>query len=386
VNDELQRQWSEWFASETATIKSEGRWRTPLAFDAFGAAGLRDGRAVVSFASNDYLGLTAHPTVRSAAIEATERWGTGSGASRLVVGSRPVHHDLELALSRWRNTEAAILFPTGFAANLGLLATLGAPGVVIHSDELNHASIIDGCRMARANGARVQTYQHIDLEQLEAHLEQSGSEQETKRQIVVSDTVFSMDGNVAPVSELATLCARYGALLILDEAHAVLEPVPPSTLNGATVVQVGTLSKALGALGGFVAGSKALIDLLVNRARSYIFTTAPSPADAAAALAALNVLQSLEGTDLLSRLRTSVERVKPGHRSPIIPIILGDEAVALKAAQQLLDLGLLVPAIRPPTVPVGSSRLRIALSAAHTDEQIDSLLDALHALELDGDR
>jgi 8-amino-7-oxononanoate synthase len=386
VNDELQRQWSEWFASETATIKSEGRWRTPLAFDAFGAAGLRDGRAVVSFASNDYLGLTAHPTVRSAAIEATERWGTGSGASRLVVGSRPVHHDLELALSRWRNTEAAILFPTGFAANLGLLATLGAPGVVIHSDELNHASIIDGCRMARANGARVQTYHHIDLEQLEAHLEQSGSEQETKRQIVVSDTVFSMDGNVAPVSELATLCARYGALLILDEAHAVLEPVPPSTLNGATVVQVGTLSKALGALGGFVAGSKALIDLLVNRARSYIFTTAPSPADAAAALAALNVLQSLEGTDLLSRLRTSVERVKPGHRSPIIPIILGDEAVALKAAQQLLDLGLLVPAIRPPTVPVGSSRLRIALSAAHTDEQIDSLLDALHALELDGDR
>lgn len=386
MSDELQRQWSEWFASETATIKSEGRWREPLAFDAFGAAGLRNGRTVVSFASNDYLGLTAHPEVRAAAIEATERWGTGSGASRLVVGSRPIHHDLELELSRWRNTEAAILFPTGFAANLGLLATLGAPGVVIHSDELNHASIIDGCRMARANGAQVQTYHHIDLEKLEAHLEQSGSKQETKRQIVVSDTVFSMDGNVAPVSELATLCARYGALLLLDEAHAVLEPVPSSTLNGATIIQVGTLSKALGALGGFVAGSKALIDLLVNRARSYIFTTAPSPADAAAALAALNVLRSPEGADLLSRLRTSVERVKPGHGSPIIPIVLGDESEALKASQRLLDRGLLVPAIRPPTVPVGSSRLRIALSAAHTDEQIDSLLDALHALELDGDR
>ena len=202
----------------------------------------------------------------------------------------------------------------------------------------------------------------------------------------MSDTVFSMDGNVAPVSELATLCARYGALLILDEAHAVLEPVPSSTLNGATVIQVGTLSKALGALGGFVAGSKALIDLLVNRARPYIFTTAPSPADAAAALAALNVLRSPEGADLLSRLRTSVERVKPGHGSPIIPIVLGDESEALKASQRLLDRGLLVPAIRPPTVPVGSSRLRIALSAAHTDEQIDSLLDALLALELDGDR
>jgi 7-keto-8-aminopelargonate synthetase-like enzyme len=304
----------------------------------------------------------------------------------LVVGSRPVHHHLEVALSRWRNTESAILFPTGFAANLGLLATLGAPGVVIHSDELNHASIIDGCRMARANGARVQTYRHIDLEQLGVHLERWGSEQETRRQIVVSDTVFSMDGNVAPVSELAALCAQHGALLVVDEAHAVLESIPPSNLNGATIVQVGTLSKALGALGGFVAGSKVLIDLLVNRARSYIFTTAPSPADAAAALAALDVLQSREGTELLSRLRTTVERVKPGHPSPIIPIILGDEAIALTAAQRLLDRGLLVPAIRPPTVPVGSSRLRIALSAAHNDEQIDSLLEALDTLELDGDR
>jgi 8-amino-7-oxononanoate synthase len=386
VSDEPQWQWSEWLASETATIKAEGRWRAPLEFDAFGAAGLRDGRTVVSFASNDYLGLTAHPSVRAAAIEATERWGTGSGASRLVVGSRPVHHQLEVALSRWRNTESAILFPTGFAANLGLLATLGAPGVVIHSDELNHASIIDGCRMARANGARVQTYRHIDLEQLGVHLERWGSEQETRRQIVVSDTVFSMDGNVAPVSELAALCAQHGALLVVDEAHAVLESIPPSNLNGATIVQVGTLSKALGALGGFVAGSKVLIDLLVNRARSYIFTTAPSPADAAAALAALDVLQSREGTELLSRLRTTVERVKPGHPSPIIPIILGDEAIALAAAQRLLDRGLLVPAIRPPTVPVGSSRLRIALSAAHNDEQIDSLLEALDTLELDGDR
>jgi 7-keto-8-aminopelargonate synthetase-like enzyme len=202
----------------------------------------------------------------------------------------------------------------------------------------------------------------------------------------VSDTVFSMDGNVAPVSELAALCAQHGALLVVDEAHAVLESIPPSNLNGATIVQVGTLSKALGALGGFVAGSKVLIDLLVNRARSYIFTTAPSPADAAAALAALDVLQSREGTELLSRLRTTVERVKPGHPSPIIPIILGDEAIALAAAQRLLDRGLLVPAIRPPTVPVGSSRLRIALSAAHNDEQIDSLLEALDTLELDGDR
>ncbi len=386
MTSEPHRPWSEWFASETATIKGAGRWRTPLAFDAFGAAGLREGRTVVSFASNDYLGLTAHPEVRAAAGEAVERWGTGSGASRLVVGSRPVHHELELELARWRSTDSAILFPTGFAANLGLLATLGGPGVVVHSDELNHASIIDGCRMARANGARVETYRHIDVEALAMNMERAAADPLTSRQLVVTDTVFSMDGDVVPLDRLSSLCAEHDALLVLDEAHAVLESPPSTPLNGATIIQVGTLSKALGALGGFVAGSQVLIDLLVNRARSYIFTTAPSPADAAAALAALRILRSAEGAELLNRLRSSIDRVRPGHPSPIIPIVLGDEAAALAAAQHLLDRGLLVPAIRPPTVPVGSSRLRIALSSAHTDEQIDSLLNALHALELDGDQ
>lgn len=377
-------QWSDWFESETALIQAAGRWRAPLAFDAFGMTGEREGRPLVSFASNDYLGLTAHPSVCAAAIAAMERWGTGSGASRLVVGSRPIHHDLEVAIAQWRMTQAAILFPTGFAANLGLLASLGASGVVIHSDELNHASIIDGCRMARANGARVVTYRHNDLEHLASNLEAAQRNGETARQIVVSDTVFSMDGDVASTEALGSLCANYDALLVLDEAHAVLEPVPPPILNGATVIQVGTLSKTVGSLGGFVAGPSTLVNLLINRARPYIFTTAPSPADSAAALAAITLLQSPEGTGLLVRLRSIVARVKPGHPSPILPIILGDETAALAASEQLRNRGLLVPAIRPPTVPVGSSRLRIALSAAHTDEQIDSLLDALHSLELDG--
>jgi len=374
--------WPTWLIAETDSIKSSDRWRSPRSFDANGPVGILDGQTVVSFASNDYLGLTSHPAVKAAAHDAIDRWGTGSGASRLVVGSRPIHHELELNLARWRGTESAVLFPTGFAANLGLLATLGSRGVVVHSDELNHASIIDGCRMARANGAKVVAYPHLDLEVLAENLESHSD----ARQVVVTDSVFSMDGDVAPITQLAALCARYSALLILDEAHAVLEPIPPPQLSGTTIVQVGTLSKTLGALGGFVAGPAAVIDLLVNRARTYIFTTAPSPADSAAALAAIEILQSGEGAKLRDRLRSSVDRIRLNHPSPIIPIVLGDEAAALRASQQLLERGLLVPAIRPPTVPVGSSRLRVALSAAHTDEQINALLDALNTLETDGGR
>lgn len=372
--------WSEWFTTQETEIKRSGRWRAPRSFDASGPVGILEGRTVVSFASNDYLGLTAHPKVKEAAADAAQRWGAGSGASRLVVGSRPVHHELEDAIAEWRSTESAVLFPTGFAANLGLLATLGSTGVVIHSDALNHASIIDGCRMARANGAVVHTYRHLDLDELAANL----SANSTSRQVVVTDTVFSMDGDVAPVDKLASLCAQYGALLVVDEAHAVLEPAPAPIVNGAQVIQVGTLSKTLGALGGFVAGPKSLVDLLVNRARTYIFTTAPSPADSAAALAAIGILQSDEGQALRERLRQQIARVRPGHPSPIIPVILGEESAALAASQFLLERGLLVPAIRPPTVAVGSSRLRIALSAAHTDEQISSLVDALCALGTDG--
>lgn len=382
MTDDFQSEWSNWFESEEDRIKDAGRWREPRSFDALGPVGDLDGRRLVSFASNDYLGLTAHPDVVAASLEATRRWGTGAGASRLIVGSRPVHHDLESALARWRGTEAAIVFPTGFAANLGLLATLGGRGVVIHSDALNHASIIDGCRMARGNGATVEIYPHLDLETLAASLGTHAG----MRQVVVTDTVFSMDGDVAPVSDLAALCARHDALLVADEAHAVLEEPPAPMMHGAHVIQVGTLSKTLGALGGFVAGPRVLIDLLVNRARTYIFTTAPSPADTAAALAAIGVMGSAEGDALRQRLRTLIDRVRPGHRSPIIPVIMGDEASALAGAHQLLERGLLVPAIRPPTVPVGSSRLRVALSAAHTDGQIDALIEALGLLGQDGGR
>jgi 7-keto-8-aminopelargonate synthetase-like enzyme len=211
-----------------------------------------------------------------------------------------------------------------------------------------------------------------------AHVDRLLAEVPGQRAIVVTDTVFSMDGDVAPVDALAEVCRRRDALLVVDEAHAVLGPDPD--LDGLDALRVGTLSKALGALGGFVAGPRILTDLLVNRARSYIFTTASTPADSAAALAAVGILQSAEGGALRTRLRAHVQRVRPGHPSPIVPIVIGDEAATVAASDALLDQGLFVPAIRPPTVAPGTSRLRIALSAAHTDEQVDTLARVLASL------
>jgi 8-amino-7-oxononanoate synthase len=351
-------------------ITAAGQLRSVRRLDGPGPTfALDDGREVVSFASNDYLGLSPHPAVKAAAIDAVERWGAGSGSARLIVGDRPPHAQLEADLAAWKHTEAALLFPTGFAANLGVLATLATKDVLVCSDELNHASIIDGTRLGRGT---VQVYRHRDLEHLASLLASASGPA-----IVVTDTVFSMDGDLAPLPELLEVAARHRALVVLDEAHAVLGPDLPPVPEGVMVLRVGTLSKTLGALGGFVAGPQAFVDLLVNAARSFIFTTAPTPAASAAAGAALHVLRSAEGEVLLTRLRDHVERIAPGHPSPIVPIVLGEEDRAMAASAALLDLGLLVPAIRPPTVAPGTSRLRIALSAAHTDEQVDRLAKAL---------
>ena len=381
-------------------VVDEGRWRAPREFDALGPAGvLEHGSPVVSFASNDYLGLSAHPTVVAAAQRALTRWGAGSGASRLVTGTRPVHGELEEALADWKGAEAAVCFPTGFAANLGVLCVLGGPGVRILSDELNHASIIDGCRLSRSALA---VYRHRDMGHLAELLAADSSTPggTPMPTIVVTDSVFSMDGDVAPLDELVRLCARHNALLVLDEAHAVLGPDLPGAprggggikgrdrdgMQGGTVVRVGTLSKTLGSLGGFVAASRDIVDLIVNRARSYIFSTAPTPADAGAALAALQIVRSAEGAALVDRLAALIDRVAeagfapPAHPSPIIPVVLGSEQAALNASAALLQDGLWVPAIRPPTVPVGTSRLRVTLSAAHTDDDVTRLVQALARL------
>ena len=360
--------WADWADLEAARIHRAGQWRAPRSFDP------SDPRGVVSFASNDYLGLTRHPAVMQAAHDAIDRWGTGAGAARLIVGSRPVHDELEAELAEWKGTEAAVLFATGFAANLGVLGTFAGPDVLVVSDELNHASLIDGRRLA---GAPLAVARHADA----AHVDELLRASDAPRAIVVSETVFSMDGDVAPVDKLAEVCAHHGALLMLDEAHAVLGPtVELNDGDDVDVLRIGTLSKTLGALGGFVTGPRRFTDLLVNRARSYVFTTASTPADAAAALAALRVLRSPEGDALRARLHANVRRLRPGHPSPIIPYVCGSEARALEAAATLFDDGLLVTAIRPPTVPPGTARLRVALSATHTPDQIDTLAAALARL------
>jgi 8-amino-7-oxononanoate synthase len=365
--------WGAWLADELATVRASGRWRQVRPLDARGPEATLDGQAVMSFASNDYLGLTTHPAVITAAHQALDRWGSGAGSARLIVGSRPIHHELEHALADWRRCERALLFPTGYMANLGVLSALGGPDVTVISDELNHASIIDGCRLSKS---RVVVYPHCDLAACERALASC-----TGRRIVVTDTVFSMDGDVAPVDALLGLCARYDALLIVDEAHAVLGPELPADLDGVAVLRIGTLSKTLGSLGGYVAAAGALVDLIINRSRPFIFTTAATPADCAAALAALTIYRGDEGDALRTRLRGHIARVRAGHPSPIVPVMLGDEARALQAAATLLERGLLVPAIRPPTVPAGTCRLRVALSAAHTDAMVTRLVDALSAID-----
>ena len=360
--------WEQWARREIESVAAAGRRRVVRDFDARGhMGGLPDGRHVVSFASNDYLGLSGHPAVIAGARTALDRWGAGAGSARLIVGSRPVHTELETEIAAWKNTEAAVLFPNGFAANVGVLQTFGDKDVVVCSDELNHASIVDGCRMARA---RVVVYPHKDMNTLARLL------QDNERTIVVTDTVFSMEGDVAPIDDIVALCARHGSLLVLDEAHAVLGPIPD--LAGVEAVRVGTLSKFLGAAGGFAAGSWELMELLVQRARTFIFTTASSPADAGAALAALRLLRSEEGAHLTQKLRASIELLSPGNPSPIVPVIVGDERAALEASNRLLELGFLVPAIRPPSVPIGSSRLRVTLSAGHDPAHVTALRTALN--------
>ena len=332
------------------------------------------GQPVVSFASNDYLGLTQHPLVRAAARTAIDDYGTGSGSARLIVGSRPVHSRLEERIAAWRGTEAAVLFTTGYAANLGVIDTMGRWASVICSDELNHASIIDGCRLARAPTS---VYPHRDADAVDELL--AGSE---SRGMVVTDSVFSMDGDLAPAGELSAVCAAHGALLVLDDAHLVLDHPEPLHPN-CRVLRVGTLSKAIGALGGFVCGPRTFVDVLVNMARSYIFTTAAAPAAAAAAAAAIDVIDSPEGDTLRARLRANIDRLRPNHPSPIIPIVVGAEDRAMAASKALAREGVLVPAIRPPTVPPGTSRLRVTVSAAHRDADLDRLINALRAAGID---
>ena len=367
--------WAGRIEDHLAGIRAAGRWRSvrSLSDGPAEATIVGSGQEIVSFASNDYFGLSRHPAVMAAAAAAIERWGAGSGSARLIVGSRPVHDELEQALATWKGTEAALTFPTGYQTNVGVIGALvraaGAQRPLVVSDALNHASIIDGARLSRAD---IAVYRHADV----AHLAEVCEANTGRPMIVVTDSIFSMDGDAADLAGTLEVAARHDAVVVLDEAHALWGP-EPEIAAGVLVARVGTLSKTLGSLGGFVAGSQDLIDLCRNVSRSFIFTTSASPADAAAALAAVGVVASAEGAALVDRVRGFTDRLAPGHPSAIVPIVLGEEEVALAVSERLAARGILVPAIRPPTVPVGSSRLRITFSAAHTDAQVDALLAAL---------
>jgi 8-amino-7-oxononanoate synthase len=338
-----------------------------------------NGRSAINFSGNNYLGLAGHPALIEASREYAERWGSGSTASRLIAGNTPAHRELEEFLARWKDTRAALLFGSGYQANVGVLSSVTGENDLIISDELNHASIIDGCRLSRS---AVRVYSHRDLDQLEDLLKSTGFE----RRLVVTESVFSMDGDRAPLKEIFELCRRWGAMLMVDEAHAsgVLGPRGRGLAAAEGIVpdiQMGTLGKAMGAAGAYVAGDGALIDLLVNKARSLIFTTAAPPAVIGSALAALRIAASDEGDRRRAALAENVSRFRelmkqatgrdadPGH---IVPIMIGGSQRTMRISRSCLEAGIFAHGVRFPTVPEGSARLRFTLMSIHTRDDLEA--------------
>jgi 8-amino-7-oxononanoate synthase len=345
-----------------------------------------DGRVVTSFASNDYLGLSQHPRLIDAVAEGARRYGAGAGASHLVSGHHAVHEALEHELAHFADKPSALVFANGYVANLALLTTLAGEGDVIFSDQLNHASIVDGARLSRA---AVAIYPHGDVDALGALLKSGNA----RNKLVVTDAVFSMDGDIAPLAALLALCEQHDALLLVDDAHGIGVCGPEGRgsihalgLRSECIVYMGTLGKAAGLSGAFVAADQIIIDRLTQRARPYVFSTAGSPALAHATMTALELMRAADAErGRLCAHRARLRRASGSWRpcrlldseTPIQPVMIGDNAAAVAIADQLLEQGLWAPAIRPPTVPVGTARLRIALSAAHSEDDVDRLCSAL---------
>lgn len=347
---------------------------------------LLDGKPVLLLCSNNYLGLADHPRVREAAAQAAMRWGVGAGASRLISGTMTIHRRLEERLAAFKRSEACVLFGSGYLANLGVIGAFAGPGDVIFSDELNHASIIDGCRASRAQTV---VYRHLDTEHLAWGLHRHGRD---GRRLIVTDSVFSMDGDLAPLQEIVQIAHDHDARLVVDEAHATGAFGPDGRgliaqegLEDEVDVLIGTLGKALGSYGAYVCASETIVRYLVNTARSLIFSTAPGPPAVAGALAALELLQ--ERPHRVQRLRTAARTMRQALAGEgfavrdedvhIIPLIVGDEHAAMRLCQDALERGVFVQAIRPPTVPAGTSRLRLTVMASHTERE---LCQAAHVL------
>lgn len=358
------------------------------------------GGELLNFSSNDYLGLAQHPALVEAAAQALKRFGSGAGASRLVCGSLAVHHELEEALAAFKGTEAALAFSTGYAAAQGAIVALLSKSDVLIVDKLVHACIVDAAKLC---GAKLRVFRHNDLNDLEAKLKWAGSQRSTlsgqrsARILVATESVFSMDGDLAPLRNIVELKEQYGAWLMVDEAHATglfgerrSGLVEEFGLTGRVEVQMATLGKAVGAAGGAICGSRKLVDLLVNRARSFVFSTAPVPAAAAAARAGLAIIQSQEGEARRQRLWRLVDELKrvligagfppPAVRAPIVPVIVGSEARAVSLSGALRTAGVFVPAIRYPTVARGAARLRFTMSSEHSLEDLAALGEAFNSI------
>ncbi|MDR4508546.1 MAG: 8-amino-7-oxononanoate synthase [Candidatus Brocadiaceae bacterium] len=346
------------------------------------------GKSYLAFCSNNYLGLANHPEIKQAAVLAIHQYGWGAGASRLVSGNMAVHEELEEKIAEFKGAEAALLFSTGYMANLGTICAVVSKGDIVLGDKLNHASIIDGSRLS---GAMFRVYPHNNLDQLEALLQRTS---QYRRKLVVTDSLFSMDGDKAPLPEIAKLAQRYGAILMVDDAHATgifgkqgRGLIEYFGLEGKVDILMGSLSKAIGSIGGYIAGKKSFIDYLKNKARPFMYTTALPPAVCAASLAGFKLIQKDSSfkeklweniTYLEMRLSEKMKTIS--IESPVVPLLVGSAENALRLSESLYQNGILIPAIRPPTVPVNTSRLRLSLMATHSKENIDRLVDTLETI------
>jgi 8-amino-7-oxononanoate synthase len=374
LNDELSRR--------LASLRRQNLYRELRRVDSPQSAHIKiSGKNFLNFSSNDYLGLADNPLLKEAAVKAVKKFGAGCGAARLVCGSLAPHHELEETIADFKKTETALSFSSGYAAALGTICALLGKDDVIVLDKLVHASIVDA---ARLSGAKLRVFLHNDPDDLERILKWA-REKDCKSQIlIVTESIFSMDGDAAPLREIVRLKEKYGAWLMVDEAHATglygknrRGLAEKLGVADRIEIQMGTLGKALGASGGYICGSQKLIDFLTNRARSFIFSTAPVPAAAAAATAGIRFVQSNKGKARCDSLWRRVKQFDPKSSSAIIPLVVGDESKAVELAARLRKENIFIPAIRYPTVARGEARLRITLTAAHTADDVSELLAAL---------
>ena len=374
------------FYEELAKLKSNGLFTVPRNLeDPQGPSIQIDGHRVINLASNDYLGMANHPSVKAAAAAAIESWGVGSAAARNIVGTMSPHLDLEQRIAQFKGTESAILVSSGYAANIGTIPAIAGEEDTILSDELNHGSLIDGCRLSKAKRL---IYLHRDIGSLEKLLKQCRS---SKGIIVITDSVFSMDGDIAPLAEIFNLVDQYGACLYVDDAHGTgvlgnrgRGAVEHFSLHGKIDVEMGTLSKALGSFGGFIAGSSDLCNWLRQRKRSYILSTSPPPSICAAAMAAIDVIENYP--QLVTRLWSNAEEFRSGlqemgfntgtSETPIIPVIIGEATLAIEMSRRLFEEGVFAQSIVYPTVSKGNARLRTIVTAAHIPAELDQALSA----------